>query len=52
MHVEMHLATKVEISTRSDTIYLAHRNHLATTSVAAGTVVKFNLREQTIAIVK
>ena len=52
MHVEMHLLTKVEISTRSDTTYVAHRNHVATASVAAVTVVKFNLKEQTIAVMK
>jgi len=39
----MHLLTKFEISTRSDAIYLAHRNHLVTASVAARTVAKFNL---------
>jgi len=48
----MNLLTKVEISTRSDATYLAHRNHLATARVAARTVLKFNLKEQIIAIVK
>jgi len=51
-HAEMNLLTKVEVSTRSEAIYLAHRNHLKTASVAARTVIKFNLQEQTIAVVK